>query len=88
MNDCTVIRMVVGGIITFALVGLLLIGWLVNGGKVPEGHIIALVGLVGPAIGSLASMLSSTRSAGGGPVQDVTVVNKADNPVPVEEDKK
>lgn len=68
---------------TFAIVGLLELGWLVDHGDVKDGALLAIIATpVGVALGALGSLL--TRMSGG-PPQDVNVVNQPDEPLPIEE---
>jgi hypothetical protein len=91
-HPCSIESLVIKFIGWFAIFGLGGLIYLVNSGKTPEGHIVALVGVVSAAIGGLTGMLTSlARSMGGEPSDpvSVTVENTAQNPVPnqpVEED--
>ena len=67
---------------TFALLGLGGSLWLVAHDK--SGEAIALVsGMTGTALGALASMLTQTAQRPQNDSQDVTVVNKPSDPVPI-----
>jgi hypothetical protein len=57
--------------------------WLVAN-KADASTVAIISGLCGTALGSLGSMLSSVR---GNQAQDVNVVNKPSDPVPVIEDQ-
>ena len=86
MNQhCSVERIVIHYIGAFALMGLCGLIWLVNSGKTPEGHIVALVGVVSAAIGGLVGMLTNLARRPHDEPTSVIVENTSSEPVPVEE---
>ncbi len=62
MNDRSTVHLAIKGILVFSCIGLLIVGGLVWRGQAPEGHIVALVGLIGPPMGALCTMLTNTRA--------------------------
>lgn len=82
---CNIERLVILFIGWFALFGLGGLIYLVNSGKTPEGHIVALVGVVSAAIGGLVGMLTSLArglSGQNGESVDVNVTNTRADAVP------
>jgi hypothetical protein len=89
-DHCSLERLIVHYVGAFSLIGLGGLVWLVNGGRTPDGHIVALVGVVGTSIGGMLGFLMrgvippSVPKDPDAP-QDVNVVNPPNQPVPVEE---
>lgn len=83
MTDTKVVLSVVLLLGTFALGGLAGAIWLING-DAPAESIAVISGLSGTALGSLGTLLASTRSMPAA----VTVANTEGDPVNVEEVKK
>lgn len=82
MTDSKVVLAVVCLIGAFACGGLAGVIWLIAVGAATEA--VAIVsGLTGTALGGLATLLASTRSAESQPMP-VNVVNETSEPVPVE----
>ena len=71
VKRCQIPRLVVHYLGTTSLVGVV--------------GVAVLVALVGPAVGGVASILSSTRTGDTGDTQAVTVHQPADEPVPTRE---
>jgi hypothetical protein len=82
MTQTRVVMAVVVFLGVFALGGLGGVVWLISVGA-ETGSVAVVAGLTGTALGSMATMLASTRSGVTTP-QDVQVVNKPADPVPVD----
>lgn len=80
MTDTKVVLAVVLLLGTFALGGLAGAIWLISTGS-PAESIAIISGLSGTALGSLGTLLASTRSSA--TPTEVTVANTAADPVPV-----
>lgn len=81
MTDTKVVLAVVLLLGAFALGGLGGTIWLIHGGS-PAEAVAITAGLTGTALGSLGTLLASTRS--GTVAQPVEVTNSPQNAVPVE----
>lgn len=80
MTPARVVYAVVIVLGLFVLAGLLGTIWLVHG-KTPASEVAVVSGLCGTALGGLVGLLASTRSS----PTETTIVNSADDPVPVNE---
>lgn len=58
-SHCGIERLLAHYLGAGTLLGLGGLVWLVNGGKTPEGHIIALVGIVSGGFGAIAGMATT-----------------------------
>lgn len=95
-NHCGIERLLAHYLGTGTLMGLAGLVWLVNTGRTPEGHIIALVGIVSGGFGAIAGMATTllrgafTGQPTGEPDDPLSmkVTNTDAEPVPTTVEKK